>query len=63
MKIEADEEHAPRNKQLNLKVSEDCKEIFEIICKALDTNKADLFEDMVAERYEELVKQGAIKHG
>ena len=49
---------AKRDRQLNLKVSEDCKVIFEAIVKTLDTSNAALFEDLVAARLEELERQG-----
>ena len=48
---------AKRDLQLNVKVSEDCKAAFEAICKALHSTKADVFEDMVAGKLEELERQ------
>ena len=47
-----------RVKQQNIKVSEDCCAAFAAIAKALDMTKAELFEDMVAERFELLRRQG-----
>lgn len=47
-----------RSKQLNIKVTEDCLVAFEALVKALLATKADLFEDMVAGKLEELERQG-----
>ena len=41
-----------RIKQQNIKASEDCSMAFAAIAKALGMTKAELFEDMVAERLE-----------
>lgn len=43
-----------RVKQQNIKASEDCCEAFAKIAKAQGMSKAELFEDMVAERLEAL---------
>ena len=58
--IEAAEEPEPirRVKQQNIKVSEDCCAAFAAIAKALCMTKSQLFEDMVAERLEQLQRQG-----
>ena len=58
MKTSTDDDHGPRDKQLNLKVSADCKALFVAMVKALETTNADLFEDLVAGRLEELERQG-----
>ena len=47
-----------RRKQQNIKASEDCCEAFAKIAKAQGMSKAELFEDMVAERLEMLRRQG-----
>jgi hypothetical protein len=47
-----------RMKQQNIKASEDCCAAFAAIATALDMTKAQLFEDMVAERLEQLQRQG-----
>ena len=47
-----------RMKQQNIKASEDCIIAFAAIAKALGRTKAELFEDMVAERLESLRRQG-----
>ena len=47
-----------RDKQQNIKVSEDCSAAFEAIAKAAGISKAALFEDMVAERLEAMRRQG-----
>jgi hypothetical protein len=49
---------AKRNRQENIKVSEDCAAAFAAMAKALDLSKAALFEDLVAERLEELQRRG-----
>ena len=63
--IEADHAEAPddpapvrRAKQQNIKASEDCCALFDALAKALKMTKADLFEDMVVERYEAVRRQG-----
>ncbi len=43
-------EPARRDRQQNIKVSEDCSAAFAALAKALRISKAALFEDMVAER-------------
>lgn len=53
-----DEDLAPRDKQLNLKVSADCKAVFVAMVKALETTNSDFFEDLVAGRLEDLERQG-----
>jgi len=47
-----------RMKQQNIKASEDCIIAFGAIAKALGRTKAELFEDMVAERLESLRREG-----
>jgi hypothetical protein len=49
---------AKRNRQENIKVSEDCAAAFAAMAKALGLSKAALFEDLVAERLEELQRRG-----
>ena len=43
-----------RMKQQNIKASEDCCAALRAIAEALDMSKAELFEDMVAGKLEEL---------
>jgi Ribbon-helix-helix protein, copG family len=43
-----------RNRQQNIKVSEDCLTAFAALAQAQGMSKAALFEDMVAERVETL---------
>jgi hypothetical protein len=45
---------ARRNRQQNIKVSEDCFAAFALLARAQGVSKAALFEDMVAERFEAL---------
>ncbi len=45
---------ARRNRQQNIKVSEDCLAAFAALAEAHGISKAALFEDMVAERLETL---------
>jgi hypothetical protein len=47
-----------RMKQQNIKASEDCSLAFAGIAKTLCMTKAELFEDLVAERLELLRQQG-----
>jgi len=47
-----------RMKQQNIKASKDCITAFAAIAKALGLTKAELFEDLVAERLESLRRQG-----
>jgi hypothetical protein len=47
-----------RNRQQNIKVSEDCAVAFVALAEAYGLSKAALFEDMVAARLEELERQG-----
>ena len=47
-----------RMKQQNIKASEDCSMAFAAIAQALGMTKAELFEDLVAERLESLRRQG-----
>ena len=57
--IEAEPAEAvQRMKQQNIKASEDCCAIFAALAKAERLSKAQLFEDMVAERYETLRQRG-----
>jgi hypothetical protein len=51
-------EPVKRDQQQNIKVSRDCALAFEALAKALGTTKSDLFEDMVAERYERARRRG-----
>jgi hypothetical protein len=53
-----DPEPVRRLKQQNIKVSEDCCAAFAAIANALCMTKAQLFEDMVAERLESLRRHG-----
>ena len=48
----------PRKRQQNIKVSDDCTVAFAAIAQALGMSKAALFEDMVAERLQQLERQG-----
>ena len=50
-----------RDKQLNLKVSEACKRVFAQIAQAQGLSAAALFEDMVAERAEQLANAGHLE--
>jgi hypothetical protein len=45
---------ARRNRQQNIKVSEDCSAAFAALAEAQGMSKAALFEDMVVERLEAL---------
>ena len=47
-----------RNRQQNIKVTDDCAAAFAAIANALHMSKAALFEDLVAERLETLQRQG-----
>ena len=47
-----------RQRQQNIKVSEDCAAHFAAIAEAQGFSKAALFEDMVAERLQQLEQQG-----
>jgi hypothetical protein len=47
-----------RNRQQNIKVSEDCSVAFAALAEAQGLSKAALFEDMVAERLETSQRQG-----
>jgi hypothetical protein len=49
---------AKRNRQENIKVSDDCAAAFASMAKALGMSKAALFEDLVAERLEALQRRG-----
>jgi hypothetical protein len=49
---------ARRNRQQNIKVSDDCAAAFAALAKAQDISKAALFEDMVVERLESLRRRG-----
>ena len=51
-------EPAKRNCQQNIKVSADCAAHFAALAKAQGMSRAQLFEDMVAERLEELQRRG-----
>ncbi len=51
-------EPVQRNRQQNIKVSEDCSLAFAAIAEAQGISKAALFEDMVAERLEMLRRRG-----
>jgi hypothetical protein len=52
-----------RMKQQNIKASEDCSMAFAAIAQALGMTKAELFEDLVAERFETLRRQGVKLEG
>ena len=52
------QEPVRRMKQQNIKATDDVCLAFEAIAQALGMTKADLFEDMVAERYEALQSRG-----
>lgn len=47
-----------RDRQQNIKVSEDCSTLFAALAEAQGISKAALFEDMVAERYNTLQRRG-----
>ena len=47
-----------RQRQQNIKVSDDCAAHFAAIAEAQGFSKAVLFEDMVAERLQQLEQQG-----
>jgi hypothetical protein len=47
-----------RNRQQNIKVSDDCSVAFAALADAQGISKAALFEDMVAERLETIQRQG-----
>ena len=47
-----------RDRQQNIKVSEDCSAAFAALAKAQGISKAALFEDMVAERLAMVERQG-----
>lgn len=49
---------AKRNRQQNIKVSDDCAAAFAAIAKAQRLSRAELFEDLVAERLELLERRG-----
>jgi hypothetical protein len=49
---------ARRNRQQNIKVSDDCAAAFAALAKAAGISKAALFEDLVAERLEKLQRAG-----
>ena len=49
---------ARRARQQNIKVSEDCAAHFAAIAEVQGFSKAGLFEDMVAERLQQLEQQG-----
>jgi len=51
-------EPVQRNRQQNIKVSEDCSAAFAALARALGVSKAALFEDMVAERLAMAERQG-----
>ncbi len=47
-----------RDRQQNIKVSEDCSAAFAALAKAQGISRAALFEDMVAERLATVERQG-----
>jgi hypothetical protein len=47
-----------RNRQQNIKVSQNCWDVFAALADAQGMSKAALFEDMVVERLEALKGQG-----
>jgi hypothetical protein len=53
-----DDADVRRNRQQNIKVSDDCAAAFASMAKALGMSKAALFEDMVVERLEALQRRG-----
>ena len=60
--VVAEAQAAPRrDRQLNLKVSEECKRVFREIAVVQGLSAAALFEDMVAERAELLARAGHLK--
>ena len=64
-RVEPAEEPEPvrRVRQQNIKASEDCSMVFAAIAKALGMSKAELFEDLVAERFETLRRRGVKLEG
>jgi hypothetical protein len=58
MQPESAESPLRRNRQQNIKVSEDCSVAFAALAEAQGISKAALFEDMVAERLEAAQRQG-----
>ena len=58
MPPQAAEPAVRRNRQQNIKVSEDCSVAFAALAEAYGLSKAGLFEDMVAERLEAAQRQG-----
>ena len=54
---------AKRNRQQNIKVSDDCAAHFAALAKAHGISKAALFEDMVAERLETTAAAGREDRG
>jgi hypothetical protein len=56
--LQAAEPPVKRNRQQNIKVSEDCAVGFAALAEAYGLSKATLFEDMVAERLEKAQRQG-----
>ncbi|MGO9545361.1 MAG: hypothetical protein ACLPPF_11270 [Rhodomicrobium sp.] len=56
--VESAPEPIRRNRQQNIKVSEDCSVAFAALANAHGISKAALFEDMVAERLETAQRQG-----
>ena len=58
MPPQAAEPPVRRNRQQNIKVSEDCAVAFAGLAEAYGISKAALFEDMVAERLETAQRQG-----
>jgi hypothetical protein len=58
--VEPAEEPEPvrRVRQQNIKASEECCALFDALARAQGMTKADLFEDMVVERQETLLRQG-----
>ena len=58
--VEPAEEPEPvrRVRQQNIKASGECCALFDALARAQGMTKADLFEDMVVERQETLLRQG-----
>jgi hypothetical protein len=52
-----------RNRQQNIKVSEDCAVAFAALSEAYGLSKSALFEDMVAERLEAAQRQSLALKG
>jgi hypothetical protein len=58
VEVSRQEPDARRNRQQNIKVSDDCAAMFAALAEAQSMSRAALFEDMVAERFETLQRRG-----